>query len=361
MKLVLTGGGTGGHIYPALSVAAALPDAELLFVGAAERIEARVVPAAGHPFRAIRCAPVERRGGLGAVRALGVNLLGVIDALRILREVRPAAVIGTGGFAAAGVMTAAVLLRLPLVMIAPDPVLGRVNGMLRRWSAAIACGSEETVARVGPRGVFTGVPIRPGFDRGDAGAARNALDLRADLPTLLVLGGSGGARRINETVVAALPELIALGVQVVHQSGAALHAETRAAVGEAPAGYRLVPFIEQMADALAAADLVLCRGGASTIAEVTAAGKPAIVVPYPYAVTDEQTKNAERLARHGAGELLREAELTPARLAQVLRVWLADADRLTRAAAASRALGRPDAAAEVADLVRRIAASRRSD
>lgn len=353
MKFVLTGGGTGGHIYPALSVAAALNGEELLFVGAAERLESRVAPEAGYEFRAIACAPVERRPGLAMLRGLMINLRGVRQAVGILRDFRPNAVLGTGGFAASGVMAAAALLRIPLVIVEANSVPGRANRLLGRWAARIALGFE-TDSPVFPaaRVEVTGVPIRPEIAHGKAHIARREYELGDDRRTLLILGGSGGARKLNETVLAALPDLLQTDVQILHQTGVAHWEESRAGAGDLPADYHPVAYIENMADALAVADLVVCRGGASTLAEITAAGKPAVVIPYPFAVGDHQTRNAAVLAKVGAVEIVPDGELDPERLVSAVAGWLGDPERLANAAEASRSMGRPDAAQTVARLLR---------
>jgi len=356
VKFVLTGGGTGGHVYPAISVARELAGETLLYVGAAARLEARLAPEAGLAFEALPCAPVARRPGLEMARDLGANLRGARAAVRLLRRFQPDAVLGTGGFAGVGVMAAALWLRLPLVILEPNAVPGRANRLLGRWAARIAIGFEP-VAGAFPRARarVTGVPIRRGMAEGNAAAARQRYELDAGRPTLLVLGGSGGARSLNQALLAALPQLLPLNVQILHQTGPRLWEESREQLGEAPPGYHPTPYIEAMADALAAADLLLCRGGASTLAEATAAGKPALIVPYPFAATDEQTRNAEVLVAAGAGELLPDRHLTADRLAAAVARWLSDADRLRQAAEASRSLGRPQAAAAVADLLREAA------
>lgn len=356
MRVVLTGGGTGGHIYPALSVAACLVGEDLLYVGTADGPEATLVPRAGLTFRSVPSRKLSRRPTPGAAAALAVSAWGVLRAAALLREWRPDVVLGTGGYASAGVMLAAALLRLPSVVHEANAVPGRVNRLLAHLCTRVALTYPATAACF-PSGksVVTGLPVRPGLADADPNRARAEYGLRADLPTLLVCGGSGGAQTLNRAVVAALPELEPLGLQVVHQTGRT-HLETvRAAVPDPPAWYHPTAYVEDMPALLAAGTLIVCRAGSSTLAEVTAMGLPAIAVPYPFAVADHQTGNARALAAAGAAVLVPDAELDGARLAREVAGLLRDDARRERMRAASRAQGRPEAAREVAELLREVA------
>jgi UDP-N-acetylglucosamine--N-acetylmuramyl-(pentapeptide) pyrophosphoryl-undecaprenol N-acetylglucosamine transferase len=356
VKVLLTGGGTGGHIYPALSVAGCLPGEEILYVGTADGPEATIVPRAGLSFRSVPSRKLSRRPTPGALAALAVSAWGVLQAGGLLRSWRPAVVLGTGGYASAGVMFAASLLRIPTVVHEANVVPGRVNRLLARLCTRIAVTYEASARYFSPdKTVVTGMPVRPDLLRADPKEARARYGLREDLPTLLVCGGSGGAQTLNRAVLEALPALGRLGVQIVHQTGKTHYEAVMREAGEAPEWYHPTAYVDDMPALLAAGTLIVCRGGSSTLAEVTAVGLPAIVVPYPYAVADHQTYNARALQEAGAAELVRDGEMDGERLSSLVGRLLQDPGRLERMGAASRALGKPDAAGRVADLLRQVA------
>jgi len=294
---------------------------------------------------------------------MGVSLWGVARAVGLLRAWRPDVVLGTGGYASAGVMFAAALLRIPSVVHEANVVPGRVNRLLAALCTRIAVTYEPSLKHF-PAGkaVVTGLPVRPELQEADPAWAIREYGLDPKVPTLVVSGGSGGARTLNEAVVAALPEFSKRRLQIVHQTGKTQIEKVLEAAGSQAAGwYRPVPYVDEMPSLLAAASLILCRGGSSTLAEVTALGLPAIVVPYPHAVADHQTSNAKALEQAGAGILVCDAELDGPRLVAEVAALLDDTGRLNRMREASRALGRPDAAQRVADLLTEIArGSRRS-
>ncbi|MGV3722244.1 MAG: undecaprenyldiphospho-muramoylpentapeptide beta-N-acetylglucosaminyltransferase [Actinomycetota bacterium] len=359
--MVLTGGGTGGHIYPALSVAGCLAGHELLYVGTADGPESQVVPRAGLTFQSVPSRKLSRRPTPGALLALGVSLWGVARAVGLLRAWRPDVVLGTGGYASAGVMFAAALLRIPTVVHEANVVPGRVNRLLAAMCTRIAVTYEPSL-RYFPKGkaVVTGLPVRPELQNADPAWAIREYGLDPNVPTLVVSGGSGGAQSLNQAVAAALPALAERRLQVVHQTGKSqIESVLKAVEGRAGAWYQPVPYVDELPSLLAAATLILCRGGSSTLAEVTALGLPAIVVPYPHAVADHQTSNAKALAEAGAGVLVRDAELDGARLAREVSALLDNPPRLKQMREASRGLGRPDAAQRVADLLQDVASRNR--
>jgi UDP-N-acetylglucosamine--N-acetylmuramyl-(pentapeptide) pyrophosphoryl-undecaprenol N-acetylglucosamine transferase len=356
VRVVLTGGGTGGHIYPALSVAQCLTEDEVLYVGAADGPEATLVPRAGVEFRSIPSRKVTRRLSLAGLGALGLNAAGVLRGAALLRSWKPQVVLGTGGYASTGVMFAAAMLRIPTVVHESNAVPGRVNRLLGRLCTRVAL-VYEAAARYFPAGkvVMTGQPVRLDLLAGNPEAARAHFGLDAVRPVLVVTGGSGGARTLNAAVPPALPELRELGIQVVHATGKAQWDAFAAELPDPlPEGYHPAPYVDDMPSLLAAAALIVCRGGSSTLAEVNALGLPAIVTPFPYAVGDHQTHNARALAAAGAAVLLPDAELTGARLAAEVRAILGDPARLAAMREASLRQGKPDAARRVADLLRTV-------
>lgn len=328
---------------PALAVAERLraAGAEVVFVGG-ERAEAQLVPAAGYELRTIRVEGLSRTNPLRAARASLRAGAAVRAAQRILREVRPDVVLGGGGYVAGPVGLAAVASRIPLVLTEADSHLG-VSNRLLAGRARRVCLAFPIEGRGGPRYRVTGRPIPP--PAADPAAARARFGLAAGELCVLVFGGSLGARTINEAAIEAFD---AAPFRVLHAAGARDFASLEARV-PGPR-YDLRPYIEDFGDALAACDLCVARAGGS-IFEICAAGKPAILVPYPHATADHQTSNARWMAGAGAAIVVPDAELTPARLGQEVGTLLGDPSRLAAMAAASAALALPAAAQAVADEV----------
>ncbi|HEV7806809.1 MAG TPA: undecaprenyldiphospho-muramoylpentapeptide beta-N-acetylglucosaminyltransferase [Solirubrobacteraceae bacterium] len=348
LRVLIAAGGTAGHVVPALAVAERLTaaGADVVFVGG-ERAEAQLVPAAGYELRTIRVAGLSRTNPLLAARAVGLAARAVVAARRLLAELRPAAVLGGGGYVAGPVGLAAVARRVPLVLTEADSHLGITNRLLAGRARRV-CLAFPIDWRDGPRYVVTGRPVAPPVT--DRAAARARFGLGADETCVLVFGGSLGARTINEAAVEAFR---AAPFHVLHAAGR----RDYEALAERVDGssYDLRPYIDDFGDALAACDLCVARAGGS-IFEIAAAGRPALLVPYPHASADHQTANARWMAAAGAAVVVPDAELTPARLGQEVVGLLADRQRLAAMAAASAALARPDAAQAVADEV--LAAAR---
>lgn len=377
-RVALVGGGTGGHVYPALAVADALrrrcPGVQLLFIGG-DRLEAREAPRAGLPFRAISVHGLAGRGWWawkGRLRSLAELTIGLplFQCLAALRRFSPDVVVGAGGYASGPALLAARLLGLPTLSLETNLTPGFTSRIACRLVSAMALGWEAlgpyfaTRVRRGARLVVTGVPVRPEVLAPTRQEGAAALGLDPNRRTLLALGGSLGSRRINEAIVGALallgrrrPEL--REVQVVHVIGRQWSPEGGIAAAAAP-HYRAVTYLERSyGAALAAADLVVCRAGASTVAELAARGLPAVLIPWSGASTNEQVRNVAPLARAGAAVMIPDAELTPERLAGVLEQLLWDEERLVLMARASRLLGKPGAADAVAVLALELAARRR--
>lgn len=355
MKVVLAGGGTGGHVFPALALARELRarDIEVLMVGTARGLEAAVFPAEGFSLETIRVEALRGRRIQGQARSLALLPQALMHALAILRRHRPHVVVGVGGYAAGPVSIAAVLRRMPLLIHEQNIFPGFTNTVLARLAHVVAVSFAETRSSFKREVVVTGNPIRREIV--DAGRRKGleAFHLEPGKVTVLVFGGSQGAHRINRAVEEALPHLMRLRdwLQFIHATGerdhSTMEAGYRAWKGEA----RVLPFIEDMALAYAAADLVVCRAGATTIAELTALGKPAILVPYPFATNDHQRGNAEGLVRVGGARLILDRDLTGLRLAIEMQEMLDDSATLTEMGRAARSLGRPQAASHLADLI----------
>lgn len=333
---------------PALAVAAALRDrgAEVEFVGG-ERAEAELVPQAGYPFHALRVAGLDRRNPLRAARALALAAAAFRRARGLLRERRADAVLGGGGYVAGPVGLAAVSLRLPLALTEADSHLGMANRLLAPLAARVFLAFEID-GREGARYEVTGRPVPPDVLGGDRAAARRQFGIPEEATCILVFGGSLGARRLNLAALEAFGS-DAPGV-VLHSCGRRDHPELRArldALGSPP-HYRLHPYIQPFGPAYAAADVVVARAGGSVF-ELAAAGLPSVLVPYPHATADHQTKNARWMAGGGAALVVPDAELDGPRLAREVAALLGSPERLERMARAAQALARPDAAERVAD------------
>ena len=348
--ILIMAGGTGGHVYPALAVARALQakSREVVWLGTERGLEARVVPAAGIDMEWVSIKGLRRKGLLAMLLAPLQIVWAVLQSLAIIMRRRPAAVLGMGGFASGPGGVAAWLTRRPLVIHEQNAAAGMTNRLLARLARVVLQAfpgsfnspvSAETV----------GNPVREDIAAVPPPHERYA-DRRGPL-RVLVLGGSQGALSLNRTVPAALALLDKEVRPVVrHQCGERTLDTARAAYAEHDVDADLEPFIEDMAEAYAWADLVICRAGALTIAELCAVGVPALLVPYPAAVDDHQTANARPLADAGAALVVTESELTPAHLAGLLRDWLQSRAELQQRAAKARALSRPDSLRRITEV-----------
>jgi UDP-N-acetylglucosamine--N-acetylmuramyl-(pentapeptide) pyrophosphoryl-undecaprenol N-acetylglucosamine transferase len=350
--VVIAAGGTAGHVVPALAVADALraEGARVSFIGARDRLEATLVPEAGYEVDLLDLSGLDRDNPVRAAGALRRAGAAVPRVRRLLRERGADAVLGGGGYVAAPAGLAAVSLRLPLVLTEADRHLGLTNRALARRARRV-CLAFPIDGRDGPKFVVTGRPVPAAIGTADREAARRRFGIDADDGCLLVFGGSQGARSINVTALEAFtgPQAGDRDFHVLHISGSrdfALVGDLLAAAG-APPRYTLVEYEPNLADALAASDLVLARSGGS-IFEVAAARRPAILVPYPHAAGDHQRANAEWMAEGGAAVVIADSDLDPARLRTTAAELLGDHERLERMAGASGQLARPDAAERVA-------------
>jgi UDP-N-acetylglucosamine--N-acetylmuramyl-(pentapeptide) pyrophosphoryl-undecaprenol N-acetylglucosamine transferase len=356
-RIVLAGGGTGGHLYPALAVADELrrrhPHASIVFVGARRGLERRLVPAAGYPLRTFPLGGLQ--GSRLARKLLAAAAAGwaVMRCAAWMARERPDLVIGVGGYASGPGVLAGRLLRVPALVMEQNHFPGATNRWLAPRVDAVCVPSEAAAARLRGRTIVTGNPARREFfEVGERPADAP--------PAVLVSGGSRGARSINRAFVAALPALSRLAPcpRNTHQTSAADEAEVCAAYADFPGEHEVAPFFDDMPRRFAAADVVVCRAGASTIAELCAAGRPAILVPYPHAADDHQRHNAETLERAGAALVVDDRALEGSTIAGALAGLLADPGRCRRMGRAARTLARPDAAARIADVADRLLAGR---
>ncbi|MHB1294305.1 MAG: undecaprenyldiphospho-muramoylpentapeptide beta-N-acetylglucosaminyltransferase [Anaerolineae bacterium] len=362
MRLLIAGGGTGGGVYPALSVVEALRAQgtdEILWVGGAHSIEERILAREDVAFHAIATGPLRGANPIKLIVSLARQARGLLESIRLLRAWRPDVVLATGGYVSVPVVLAARLLRRPVLVYLPDMEPGLAIKYLARWAQKVAVSFEEVRAFF-PAGktLVSGYPVRRALlsDRKDE--ARAALGLSPEAPMLLVFGGSRAAHTLNEAVRDALESLLAMA-QVVHICGpdefGAFEALRASLPEDLRPRYRPYAYLyEEMTDALLAADLVVARAGAATLGEFPAAGLPAVLVPYPYA-GQHQGANAHYLAEHGAAVVVADAELG-GRLLDVVGPLLDDPARLGAMRAAARALSVPEAAQRLGQALRTLAA-----
>ena len=351
MRAILAGGGTGGHVIPALAIANQLKSdysAEILFIGTARGIENRLVPAAGYPLQLVRVGALKNVNFVTRAKTAFDLPRAIWDAARMLNEFAPDVVIGVGGYASGPAMLAAVMKHIPTLAFEPNVVPGFANRLVARFVSAAAVHFEET-ATYFRHGEVTGVPVRQAFFE--------IPPKRGGMPTVLVFGGSQGAHAINAAMFRCLPVLQreAPGIHIIHQTGERDYNDALAAYRGLGESAEVFKFIEDMPAAFARADLVVCRSGASTVAEIAAAGKPAVFVPFPRAVDDHQRVNAQALAKHGAAVVVEESKLEGIWLAETISALLQDAQRLQSMALAARRLSHPNAAREIAAMAARVA------
>jgi len=352
MRAILAGGGTGGHVIPALAIAQQLQKqyaAEVLFIGTARGIENRLVPAAGFPLRLVEVGALKNVSLATRLRTFFDLPRAVWDSRRILTDFRPDVVIGVGGYASGPAMLAAILRRVPTLVFEPNFVPGFANYVIAPLVSAAAVHFAET-GRYFRRCEVTGVPVREAFfEIGNATAGSG--------PTLLIFGGSQGAHAINLVVMESAAELLAHvpGLRIVHQTGEHDYNDAQAAYASLGSSVEVYRFIDDMPGLFARASLLVCRSGASTVAEVTAAGKPAIFVPFPRAADNHQKRNAEALERAGAALMLEESELSRESLVQAVSSLLSDSSQLRKMGEAARQLAHPNAARDIAAMAARLA------
>jgi len=356
VRVAIAGGGTGGHIIPALAIAGELKSAhgaKILFIGTPRGLESRLVPQAGYPLSLIEVGQLKNVSLLTKARTLLDLPLSLIRCRKLLGDFRPDVVIGVGGYASGPAMGAAILGGIPTLAFEPNAFPGLANRLVGKRVNAAAV-NFAAAARYFRNPQITGIPVRDEFFRlapRPAGAP----------PHLLVFGGSQGARVLNTLLPRVASSLLAAvpGLTILHQAGAR-HAETTLAAyqaSNAPSDrWQVHAFLDDMPRRFEAADLVLSRSGASTVAELAAAGKPSLLIPFPQAADDHQRKNADALVEAGAATLLLEGGLTPEMLLQTLTILLTDRQALERMSAQARTLAHPDATSRIAAMAAELAA-----
>ena len=353
MKLLIAGGGTGGHVFPAIAIAKEWmsrgAEREVVLVGTQRGIEMKLVPQAGLPLETLRVAGLKGKGGTTVVKNLAMLGSGFADALGVLRKHKPVAAFGVGGYAAGPMMLATWLRGVPNIIFEPNAEPGFTNRVLARISKRIATGYDASARTWGAKAVVTGCPVRDEFfsikPRGPQKPFR-----------LLITGGSQGALVINRTVVDAMDRLAARKseLSIVHQTGERDYNAVRTAYARREYPAEVVPFLTNMGERFAWADVIVCRAGAITAAEIAASGRAAIFIPFGHATDSHQLRNAQEMARAGAGRVIPEPDLTPEHLSSEIFSLLDQPGEIERQACAARRLARPNAARDIVNMIEEV-------
>lgn len=366
-KILLTGGGTGGHIYPAIAIAneikASISDVEICFAGTHEGLESRIVPQAGYPLRFIRSGGIERHFTVSNIKNASLAAIGLWDAYRLLNDFRPDVVIGTGGYVSGPLLLLAGLRKIPILLQEQNAVLGVTNRIVQRFASCIALGDEKAKSRITgnlKRVFFTGNPVRPEFFSINREMARKKLNLADHEKLVVITGGSRGARTLN---LASLE----LHHWIENQEDFRLLHATGSSQWESfcellsfssleieDKKRKVVPYLENMPEILQAADFIISRAGALALAEIAVCGIPSLLVPYPYAAEDHQTANGMTFVDHGAAVMIRDRELTGDAVVQTVSEIFNEPSRLEQMKKNTEILAKPDATKEIAELVLKL-------
>src|SRR5713101_3904065 len=354
VKLLIAGGGTGGHVFPALAIAQEWlsrgNEREVVLVGTERGIEMKLVPQTGLPLETLRVAGLKGKGGATLLKNLAMLAPAMLDARRVFVKHKPIAAFGVGGYAAGPMLLATWLGRVPNVIFEPNAEPGFTNKVLARISTRIATGYEVSARAWGKKAIVTGCPVRTEF------FSITPRPLGKPF-RLLITGGSQGALPINRTFVDAMDQLASRKneLAIVHQTGERDYNAVRTAYARREIHAEVVPFLTDMAERFAWADMIVCRAGAITAAEIAAAGRAAIFIPFGKATDSHQLRNAQEMSRAGAGRLISEAELTAERLTAEIFTLLDQPREIEKLATAARGLARPHAARDIVNLIEEAA------
>ncbi len=358
MKVIIAGGGTGGHLFPGIAVAEELKGKgisnDIVFVGTERGIEAKVIPREGYPIKFLRAEGVLGKSFLKKIKSLFVFLLSFFDSYRILGSARPDIVIGVGGYASAGILLTAHFKGIPTIILEQNSVPGFANRLLGKFVDAVAVTYQDSIAFFPKDKTYlTGNPIRNNILKKDERKSYSLFPLDKGKFTIFIFGGSSGARSINHSMIGALNYLLDLrqNIQFLHQTGERDYEKVTGAYRGLGFQGIVVPFIYQMAEAYALADLVICRAGATTLAEITATGKPAILIPYPHAASNHQDHNARKLEDMGAARMILDRELSGEALAGAIRELYKDERARRDMQRVAAVFGKNDATERVVELV----------
>ena len=354
MKLLIAGGGTGGHVFPAIAIAREWlsrgSEREVVLVGTERGLEMKLVPQAGLPLETLRVAGLKGKGGATLFKNLAMLLPAMSDARRVLRKHQPVAAFGVGGYAAGPMMLATWLSRAPNVIFEPNAEPGLTNKLLAKLSKRIATGYEISAQRWGKKAIVTGCPVRAEFF--------SIEPRRLQKPyRLLVTGGSQGALPINRTFVDAMDRLAERksDLDILHQTGERDYNGVRTAYARREIKAEVMPFLNNMAERFAWADIIVCRAGAITAAEIAASGRAAVFIPFGAATDSHQLRNAQEMERAGAGRVITESELSAERLTREIFSYVDQPEQIEKQSSAARSLARPNATRDIVNLIEEAA------
>ncbi|MGO3602015.1 MAG: undecaprenyldiphospho-muramoylpentapeptide beta-N-acetylglucosaminyltransferase [Enterococcus malodoratus] len=361
MRILVTGGGTGGHIYPALAfiryVQKIQPDSEFLYVGTHRGLENKIVPETGISFKTIKIQGFKRKLSLDNIKTVQLFLESIKRSKEILREFKPDVVIGTGGYVSGSVVYAAARMKIPTIVHEQNSVPGMTNKFLSRFADRVGiCFPDAAQYFPESKTVLVGNPRAQEVVTSGKSEVLEQYGLLPDIPTVLIFGGSQGALKINQAVIQALPKFSQKDYQILYASGDRYYNEIKEKfdVEKINRNLSLQPYIKNMTDVMANVDLLIGRAGATSIAELTALGLPAILIPSPYVTNDHQTKNAQSLVNAGAVKMIPDADLTGESLIDAVDEIMNDFEKREAMAKASRQEGIPDAAERLWSLVNEI-------
>lgn len=354
MRVLMADGGTGGHIFPALTVADALrkqdPEGAILFTGTAAGLEPDLVPRNGYELKMIRVGGLIGKEWITKVKTLLQLPFAYLESRRILKQFRPDLVIGYGAYASGPVLVAAHHKKIPILLVEPNAIPGFTNRLVLRYASSVAVPYEDRQRIFQGKAVVTGNPVRP----------IQSQPVQKQKFTIGIFGGSQGARAINQTILEALPALVEKQreLHVIHQTGKGDYESAKSKYEQIAPFFDVTPFIYNVEEFYNRCDLLICRSGAITLAEITIVGKPAILVPLPTAAHNHQEENARRLMEAGAARMILQKDLTARSLLVEIEELLQSPDTLRRMAAASKSMGRPDATQNVVNLAKSIVEAR---
>lgn len=358
MRIIIAGGGTGGHVFPGLAIAQEMKrrdgSAEIYFIGTEHGIEARVVPREGFPIKFIRAKGIAGVSLARKIKALMTLFLSAVDSYRIIKTIKPDVVIGSGGYVSGSVVLMAVLMSIPTVILEQNSIPGLTNKILGKFVDSICITYQDSISYF-PRGktFLTGNPVRTQILKGNIESAYKLFSLEKGLFTILVFGGSAGARSINRAMIDSLPYLYDIRgkIQFLHQTGQMDYEFVRNEYRRHEFKGTIAPFIFQMGEAYAVADLVISRAGATTLAEITAVGKPSILIPYPYATGGHQEFNARKLVQMNGARMILDSELSGKRIAEEIKELYYGEVLRTEMQKNCKTIGRPEATEKIVDIV----------
>lgn len=366
-RIIISGGGTGGHIYPAITIykqIMATTDAEVLYVGTEKGLEATLVPKEGIQFKTIPAQGLQRQLGWGTLVTLKKTLSSLWKANQIISDFKPDVVIGTGGYVCGPILMAAALRKIPTLIQEQNVIAGITNKILSRFVDVVAVGYEQAIKSFHKckQVVYTGNPVRPEVLVDSRQEGRQFFNLGDDDFTVLISGGSRGARSINKAMIDVHKHFENVkGLKLIHVTGSGEYESVIKALGMQEGTHNfgsasvILPYLHEMPKALAAADLAIFRAGAIGLAELAVRGIPSVLIPYPYAAEDHQTFNAQIFVQKGAAHMIVDKALTSHDLIEEIESCMHNPATLSRMAAAAQALGKPKAAKDIADLALKIA------